>query len=108
RFRGIDAPIASETVAGYGSSIRLPRDFWREKPEKFSFFGVRFDVDQGDAALGKFERSAGQSRNDSREIRLVADQHQRFSVMPLKHRLQLTHPKSRRKQFVLSDLRLQI
>src|SRR6266481_2427727 len=42
------------------SSLRFSRNFWREKPQKSSFFGVRIYVEQGDAGFGKLQRSAGQ------------------------------------------------
>src|SRR6266481_8256383 len=43
------------------SSLRFLRNFWREKPEKSSFFGVRIHVEQGDAGFGKLKRSASHS-----------------------------------------------
>src|SRR5438309_10506673 len=60
------------------SSLRFSRKFWREKPEKFSFFRLGIDIEQGHAGFGKFERSAGQSRNDICEVRFVAHENQNF------------------------------
>jgi CHAD domain-containing protein len=90
------------------SSLRFSREFWWKKPEKFSFFRLRIDIEQGDAGFGKLERSASQSRNDSRKIRFVADQHQNFRAMPLEDGSQLAHSKSGREQLVLSQFGLQV
>src|SRR5213592_1920899 len=53
------------------SSLRFSRELWREKPEKSSFFGLRLDIEQGDAGFGKLERSASQPRNDASKVRFV-------------------------------------
>src|ERR1700730_236565 len=89
-------------------SLRFSREFWREKPEKFSFFTLRIHIDQGDSGFGKFERSAGQFRNHSRKIWFVTDQHQNFCAVLLEDGFQLAHSKPGREQFVLSQFGLQV
>ena len=78
---------ASQFTGSYGkavgsairrSGLRFAREFRREQPQKSSFLGFRIDVEKCDASFGKFERSAGQLRNDSCKIRFVPDQHQTF------------------------------
>src|SRR5437660_3772061 len=89
-------------------SLRFSREFWREKPEKFSFFGLRIDIEQSDAGFGKFERSARQSGNDVGKVWFVTHQHQSFRAMPLEYGSQLAHSKAGREQFILPQLRFQI
>src|SRR2546430_10311459 len=60
------------------SSLRFSRKFWREKPEKLPLFRLGIDLGQGHAGFGEIERSAGQSRHDICEVRVVADENQNF------------------------------
>src|SRR5438876_9166185 len=59
-------------------SLSLARELWREKPKQSSFFGFWIDIEQGHACFRQLQRSAGQSRNDIRKVRFVADEHQNF------------------------------
>jgi hypothetical protein len=70
-------------VYGFGAInreklFRFAREFWREQPEKSSFFSLGIEVDQHHAGLGQLEESTGHRGNHTRKVRLVANQHQNF------------------------------